>query len=436
MARGARAAPRPPGGRSLRGLHREGDQGRVRSVPGLRDTSTVRALAPLVLLLLPSAGPAAGDAETPAVALEGEVLLRLEAAAHFDLLGQLIEPGRRPERSLSRVRPRLTLAPAEGLVLVAQGQWYAAYGPEGDGTGSVYQAYAELQRGATTVRAGRQEIVLGSGFVLGADSFFDGASFDALRVTHAAGAAVSLEAFGGAYVEENAGGVSGALYGAVVRVGDLERQAVEVYGIHDEGGSLATDTLGVRTLLVRGPVAVELEPVRQTGWTDGVPVAAWGGRTELAYTWEQVAHEPRVTVGHAWGTGDARADDRRSREFLHPNNDTGQVGDIGVFATLSSIDIGPARASGLSAASLRIELPLGASTRVSSVVHTFRADAVSGATSRRLGREIGVTMSRTLSGSVTLTASASRFDGGAFFVESLGRAPRVTYGWLGLDLSF
>ena len=404
-------------------------------MPGLHGRPAVRALTAL-LLAAPAVCVAAQETEPPPVMLEGEVLLRVEAAAHFDLLGQVMEPGRRPERSLSRIRPRLALAPAEGLLLVAQGQWYGAHGPGADGTGSLYQAYAELQRGTTMVRAGRQEIVLGSGFLLGADTFYDGASFDAVRVAHAPRAALSLEAFGGRYVEDTSGGVEGSLYGAMVRVGDMERHGVEVYGLHDRAGATATDSVGVRARLVRGPVEIEIEPIRQTGRVEQAPLAAWGGRTELTYRWQRVAHEPRITAGYAWATGDGSAGDHRSREFLHPNHDTGQAGDIGVFGTLSALDTGTGRASGLSAASLRVDLPTGARTRVASVVHLFRADDVRGATSRRLGREIDLAVSHTLSDAVTLSVSVNRFDGGPFFVETLGRHARVLYGWIGLDLAF
>jgi hypothetical protein len=395
----------------------------------------MRSLSPLaILLVLSFTVSMAADEESrllgppieparPTFTFGGDALLRFEAAANFEVAGQSIEEGLRPERSLTRVRPTVTLRPARGIALFAQGQWYGAQGPSGDGEASLYQAYADLGRGPLTMRAGRQEIVLGSGFLLGADSFYDGASFDAVRVTHGVHHNVTLDAFGGRYVRENSGGIEGSLYGASVRVGDPEARVVEAYALRDTGDALATNTFALRAMLVRGPFRIELEPSRQQGRIalDQGGHSAWGGHAEVTYVLKRFENEPSFTASYAFASG----------EFRHPNNDTGQVGDIGLFGDLSRLETGEGKASGISAIAVNADFPLRAHTRLSSTLHTFRAEAVTGASSRSLGRELNLVLTRNVSEHLSISASANRFHGGGFF-----RDLRILYGYAGIELAF
>lgn len=335
----------------------------------------------------------------PALAAErlrfnGDALFRAESATHF-------EPAERSP--LSRVRPALTFAAASGVALLAQGQWYA-------GEASIYQAYLDVARESVRLRAGRQEIVLGSGFLLGADTFYDGTSFDAVRVQLRARAGLELDAFAGHYVPENAGGVEGALYGTGVRLGSPETRALEAYAIRTTAGEFATDTVSVRALLVRGPVRLEVEPARQRG----AAKTSWGGHADVSCVLGE------ALVGASYATADAG--------FRHPDHDIGYVGDIGVVGDLSCVVLPAGEACGLSALSASAELPVARKTRLGVALHGFRADVVPENTPHGIGREVNLVLTRGLTRHASVTVSANRFGGTGGF--------RVLYGYVGVDLAW
>jgi hypothetical protein len=301
----------------------------------------------------------------------GEALVRFEA-----------------EQVLTRLRPAVRHEAAPGVLLFAQGQWYGTDGGSGEGTASVYQAHLDLARGGFLVRAGRQEIVLGSGFLLGADTFHDGASFDAVRITQRLPRGASLDAFAGRHVPENSGGTEGGLQGLTLRLGDPGARALELLALRDRGGDASTDTVSLRVLAARGPFRLEVEPARQRG--------AWGGQAELSWA--------GVTAAYAFA----------SPEFRHPHHDTGHVGDIGVFGDLS----------GIAARSLGAALPLGERTRLTTTLRAFRG-------SGELGREVDLVLSRSFGEHVSVTASLDRFRG-----RGLLQGQRIAYGYLSLALAF
>ena len=342
-------------------------------------------------LLVISSPVAAADVWT----FGGEALFRAEAASNFQVAGE----------NLTRIRPTATAAVTEGLSLLAQGQWYAD-------RASIYQAYADLTRGALQVRAGRQEIVLGSGFLLGADTFHDGASFDAVRAGLRTPGSVALDVFAGRYVKENAGGLEGALYGASASWGNPDARALAVDLLHSTAGGVITGTVAIRALLVRGPLRVDLEPCRQGG-------NVWGGHADVAFTLPGQG-AARLGASYAWA----------QPGFRHPDHDTGYSGDIGVVGDLSAVSLGDAQAQGLSSASAFADLPLGTRTRLSAALHHFHAAATTDGLPHGLGREIDLVLSRTFSPRVAAMVGAHRFDG------NRPTGLRVLYGWAGLALTF
>jgi hypothetical protein len=324
----------------------------------------------------------------------GDALFRAESATHF-------EPA--AKSPLARVRPALTFAATQGVALLAQGQWYA-------GEALIYQAYVDVARESLQLRAGRQEIVLGSGFLLGADTFHDGTSFDAVRVQLRPRAGVTLDAFAGLYVPENAGGAEGVLYGTGVLLGSPESRALEAYGIRSTAGELETDTVSVRALMAHGPLRLEVEPARQRG--AGEP--SWGGHADVSCA----LGEALVGASYAWA----------DPGFRHPDHDIGYVGDIGVVGDLSCVVLPAGEACGLSGLSARAELPVGRKTRLGVAVHGFRAEVVPANTSHGIGRELNLVLTQGLGRHASVTLSANRFDGAGDF--------RVLHGYVGVEFAW
>jgi hypothetical protein len=178
--------------------------------------------AVLALLALCPAGPARAQ-EDPAdplkfgpVKLGLDTLVRPEAATNFSLGSFSFTPGNDERRILLRIRPSVTVSPSENLSARVEGQWYAYYDDKDFSLFSLYQGYVEgVLPGVkgVSLKAGRQEFVYGSTFLLGADTFYDGLTFDAAKVSWKPAERFSLDLFGGQYVQKWSGGIEGKLYG-------------------------------------------------------------------------------------------------------------------------------------------------------------------------------------------------------------------------------
>ena len=102
----------------------------------------------------------------------------------------------------------------------------------------VFQGFAEVHWPKTegySLKAGRQEFVYGSAFVLGNDSFYNGLSFDALRVRLAPLKPLSIDFFGGWYATPFSDGVKGDLVGGYASWTFSEGNALEAYALRDTG---------------------------------------------------------------------------------------------------------------------------------------------------------------------------------------------------------
>ena len=156
-------------------------------------------------------------------------LARAEAATNFSLGSFSFTPGSNEGRILFRLRPSVTVSPSENLTARVEGQWYAFYDDRDVSRFTLYQGYVEgTVPGAKkfSVKAGRQEFVYGSGFLLGNDALYDGLTFDALRASLEPVSGISVELFGG-IPPENAGSVAGCSHlpprGKFSRPGSPER---------------------------------------------------------------------------------------------------------------------------------------------------------------------------------------------------------------------
>ncbi len=115
-----------------------------------------------------------------------DALMRGEGAANFSLGRFSFASGNDEGRVLFRLRPSVTVSPSESLTARVEGQWYAFYDDRDFSEFTLYQGFVEgTIPGAKKVslKAGRQEFVYGSGFLLGNDAFYDGLSFDAVKAS-------------------------------------------------------------------------------------------------------------------------------------------------------------------------------------------------------------------------------------------------------------
>src|SRR3990172_5064627 len=185
-----------------------------------------------VLSILAGVSSAAQEAPPP-VKLGLDSLVRAEATGNFSLGNFSFTPGNDEGRILFRLRPSVTMAPSENLTALVEGQWYAFYDDRDFSLFSLYQGYVEGVvpgvRGVS-LKAGRQELVYGSTFLLGADTFYDGLTFDAAKLSWKPAEKFSIDLFGGQYVNKWAGGIEGRLYG--------------IYAIYKPRGTLSADLYG------------------------------------------------------------------------------------------------------------------------------------------------------------------------------------------------
>ncbi len=162
------------------------------------------------------AGASSAAPEAPSTVKLGlDSLVRPESAMNFSLGSFSFTPGNDEGRILFRLRPSVAVTPSENLTARVEGQWYAFYDDKDFSLASLYQGYAEgvLPGGkGVSLKAGRQELVYGSTFLLGADTFYDGLSFDAMKVSVKPSEKISIDLFGGEYVKKWAGGIEGKLY--------------------------------------------------------------------------------------------------------------------------------------------------------------------------------------------------------------------------------
>ncbi|HQU13935.1 MAG TPA: outer membrane channel, partial [Thermodesulfobacteriota bacterium] len=226
-------------------------------------------------------------------------LMRPEATTNFSLGSFSYTPGNDEGRILFRLRPSVTATPSENLTARVEGQWYAFYDDKDFSLFSLYQGYAE---GAlpgvkgVSLKAGRQELVYGSTFLLGADTFYDGLTFDAAKLSWKSAEKFSIDLFGGKYVKKWSGGIKGNLYGIYGTYSPRKTLSVDLYGFRDTGGAGATHvggehevTYSVGTRLSGEfvkDVTFEVEPVYQFGRKnrDGAShnhISAYGGHADL-----------------------------------------------------------------------------------------------------------------------------------------------------------
>jgi hypothetical protein len=340
-----------------------------------------------------------------------------------------------------------------------EGQWYAFYDDTDFSIISLYQGYVEgVLPGVkgVSLKAGRQELVYGSTFLLGADTFFDGLSFDAAKVSWKPSEKLSLDLFGGQYVKKWAGDIEGKLYGIYATYAPEETLSVDLYGFRDTGGAGATHVGGEheRTYSVGARVAgkaaklaaYELEPVYQFGRKnrDGAShddIRAYGGHADVTLDPALGRYPGTIFLSYAYGSGDGNPDEGKFKEFHNPNNDTPLIGDMSVIGDLSGLSVvDPAgndvHASGLHVVTAGVGSDVTEKLNVSLDGHYFRANKVPAGFSKEIGVETNLIFTYKIKESISVLLSGNRFFTGDFFKEAAGSGKDINYVYAQLQATY
>lgn len=378
-----------------------------------------------------------------------DVMIRGESTRNFNFSDYTFTPGSGDDQLLVRVRPSLSYTPADYFTARVEGQWYATFNDEDFDKIRLYQGYMEgsLPSKKVTLRAGRQELVYGSTFMLGADSFFDGLSYDAVKLGVKPVEPLTLDFFAGKYTKDNSGGIMGELYGVYGTYASGDDLALDLYGLLDTGGEgLTHDGKNERTYSVGARLAgkvgklaaFEVEPVFQFGRhiedSSHHHIRAYGGHADLTID-PAIGRYPGVGfISYAFGSGDSDGAKGTFSEFHNPNNDTHLIGDMSVIGDLSGVTAADSGgnevyASGLHAITVGGGVDLSDKVNISLDGHYFRAVKTPAGISKDIGFETNLILTYKVTEQVSLLAGANRFFTGNFFKDT-GSGKDINYGYL------
>jgi len=380
--------------------------------------------------------------------------LRGEGAENYRLPDLGYNPGHAEGRFLYRVLPYVYWHPTDFIDIHLEGQGYGyTGGSQYLGKYSLYQGFIEGTlpgKDILSLKVGRQELVYGSAFILGSNSWFQGLTFDAARVRLKPLDTLTIDLLGGWYATPWSDGMKGNLVGGYARYNLSEETVLEAYGFNDTGSSEhhAGEYLniwGLRGTAAIGPASIEIEPVFESGRTfnslTGMndPISAWGGHADLTVGTELFGLENTFFLSYAYGSGSKAAADGIStkREFRNPDTDSSLTGDMSLIGDLSGVDVGDYHASGLQIFNLGWGVELAENLEFSSAFRYFYANAVPEGFSRRIGFETDFTLSYEVNDNLLLLVGYDRIFTGKFFRDATGRGDDIDYGYLLLqfDLS-
>lgn len=373
--------------------------------------------------------------------------LRGEGAGNLHLADQRYAPGQTEGHFVYRVKPYVYWHPTAWLDIHAEGEGYGFTGasPEHNQV-SLYQGFVEARLPGSdlfALKGGRQEISYGSTYILGTNSFYDGLSYDALRLRVHPVASLTVDLFWGAYASPFDTGLNGDLAGLYATYTFAEGTAVEAYVLRDAGaperhGREHLDIYGLRGTARLGPISLEFEPVYEsgrhftgtTGANDGIN--AFGGHLDLTYDAILAGYKNRFLAGYAYGSGSQGAANGAnfSREFRNPNNDSSIFGDIGIMVDQSGSTVNGHHASGLQTATLGWGIDPTKALNFSVTGHYYYADYAQLGFSRTIGLETDFTATYALNEGVSFILGYDRFFTGGFFRDASGSGRDVDYGYL------
>ncbi|MRR33104.1 hypothetical protein EG829_00185 [bacterium] len=387
--------------------------------------------------------------EEPPFGLKAGVkgFLRGEGADSFRLPDFAYNPGHAEGRLLYRVLPYLYWHPTEFLDIHLEGQGYGyTGGSQYLGKISLYQGYVEGKipgSDLVALKVGRQELEYGSAFILGANTWFQGLTFDAARLRLKPMENLNVDLLGGWYATPWSDGLKGNLVGGNASYTFDEDTVIEVYAFNDTGSyehhsGEYLNIWGLRGTAEFGEVSFEIEPVFQSGRTlNGLTgmndrINAWGGHADLTVEAEFLGRENTFFASYAYGSGgrDAEAGVSSRGEFRNPVNDSSLSGDMSLIGDLSGVDAGEHHASGLQIFNLGWGVDLTDTLNFSVTGRYFYANAVPAGFSRRIGLETDFSLSYAVSDTFHVLVGYDRFFTGKFFRDATGSGRDIDYGYV------
>ena len=394
--------------------------------------------------------------------------LRGEGQSNFRIPDASFTPGQSEGRLLYRVQPFAYWHPNKYLDIHLEGQGYGyAGGNQNLDKYSLYQGFVEAKlpredvagKNWVALKGGRQEFNYGSSFILGSDTFFNGLSFDAVRLRLQPALPwlnfLTVDLLGGRYASPSSDGTAGNLYGAYLTYEPAEDNTIEAYAFRDTGAEdhrsgERLDTYGYRSVSSAGIFTLEHELAYQAGKLfnlnagENENISALGGHVDLTGEFKVGKYDNAVFMSIAMGAGDKDAANGigSSKEFRNLNNDSSLVGDMGVVGDLSGIDVGDHHASGIQVYTLGwgIDIPVGTATdrklNFSATGRKFMAGSVEDGFSRDVGIETDFTLAYTHNKDFTLIVGYDRFFTGKFFRDAAGSDKDIDYGYAMLVFNY
>ena len=393
--------------------------------------------------------------------------LRGEGTGNFRLADMSSAPGRDAGRLLYRIKPYAYWHPDDYLDVHLEGQGYGFSGEESQKSHNfnLYQGFVEAKlpqgeapgKNLLALKAGRQEFNYGSGFILGADSFFNGLTFDAARLRVQPSwqwfNLLTVDLLGGRYATPFSDGLKGDLLGAYLTYKPAEDSTLNAYLFRDTGSAEhhageRLNTLGFRSTSTVGMFGLEYELAYQTGrrfnpnTATNDNIGAYGGHADLTGGFPIKAfgnsYNSSIFLSFAMGSGDSNAVNGTGsgKEFRNGNNDTALVGDMSVVGNLSGIDVGDHHASGMQVYTIGWGIDLSKKLNFSANGRKFVADKVENGFSRDVGVEADFTATYTHNKDYALILGYDHFITGKFFRDAIGSDKDINYAYAMLQFNY
>jgi hypothetical protein len=393
--------------------------------------------------------------------------IRGEGVNNFKLPDSSYAPEHGEGRFLYRAKPFAYWHPNQYFDIHVEGQGYGySGGSQNAGKGSLYQGFVEGKipveeapgRNWVSLKAGRQEFEYGSAFILGSDTFFNGLSFDAIRLRVQPSTPrlryLTVDLLAGKYATPFSDGIKGDLTGAYLTYEPAKDSTLEAYAFRDTGAEERrpdehVDTLGYRSASSVGSFATEHELVYESGKVfnpdTGVNdnISAFGGHIDLTGEFQVRGwgkpFDNSIFLSFAMGSGDKNAANgigSNKGEFRNSNHDTSLVGDMGVVGDLSGIDVGDHHASGMQIYTLGWGIDLTRKLNFSATGRKFMADKVEDGFSREVGVETDLTLTYEKTKDTTFIVGYDHFFPGDYFKQASGSDKGIDYAYAMLVFNY
>ncbi len=389
----------------------------------------------------------------------GQVRSRGDFARNQNFTDFTFTPGQKEAQFLERTRLHGSIEnPGLGLKVFVQPQWYGRWG----GTDKrseidLYQGYVEWEKilgSPVSLKAGRQDFSYGSTFFLGPNDFYNGLSWDGLKVSLNVKEDLSSDFIAAKMAKLNPGDPNIYLTGLYTTYKIYKEGSLEGYFFYNKGGfpflhrefevrsGQKWFTLGVRLAGKVNRFDFELEPQFQWGRVknpidDGKDkVRAYGGHVDLGYTFK-LPWEPRIFAAYAFGSGDDDPLDGKVTQF-HGNifNDNYLVGDMSVIADLSGVTVNDIHSSGIHVWVAGISVNPLPDLNLNLDVHRFLASKGVSGFSKDLGVEVDLVAAYKVMKRISVLTGLNRFFTGRFFEQASGSKKNIDYVYIQGQVEF